>query len=75
MATFPEARAAHAERIRRQGRERVRRELMRVGPPCPRCGGRTQARLVELTGDPVHPGCYTVEEEPPPRSIEDVAPL
>lgn len=64
MGTWPEALAAHSERMRREGRERTRRELMRVGPLCPRCGKRTSARLVESSGQLVHPSCFTVEEEP-----------
>ena len=65
MPTTREVEAKRVERIRKQDSAAARRELMRVGPDCPRCGKRTQARLVEATGDRVHPGGYTIEDDPP----------
>lgn len=51
MATWPEARAAKAERDRRES------SRLKPGPPCPVCKGPTSAALVEATGDARHPVC------------------
>lgn len=54
MATWPEARAAKAERQRRE--RRFYTPDMR-GPRCPVCGQATDKLMVELAGTPVHPTC------------------
>lgn len=54
MSTWPEARAAKEERLRRERRFFTPDKR---GPRCPVCGGHTSAALVADLGTAVHPTC------------------